>query len=236
MSQNIPDIPTSSPPVVLVHGWGGSFDATYAPYGWREAITELGRKLVRVDLPGHGPVPASHDPSAYADLAGALVDRLPSGQIDAVGFSLGGKLLIEVALRHPGKFRHLIIGGVGDNIYTPERGGEAVADALEYGVTDSTPKSIAALVEYSQASRSDALALAAVLRRPPNPLILADRLAGLEQTTTIINGDEDTIALPDAGLLAALKRGKGIRLPGINHTDLPAAGVFQSLVLQLLQS
>lgn len=223
-----------TPPVVLVHGWGGSFAATFASGGWLRDLEVAGRTIVALDLPGHGRAPASHDPRAYADLATGLVDRLPDGPLDAVGFSLGGKLLLEIALRGTRRFRRLVIGGVGDNIFAPERSGELVAEALERGLSSDAPLAVVALVEYSRASGGHPMALAAVLRRPPNPQITAERLRRFAGEIMVINGGLDRIASPDDAFIAALPAAALVRLPDVDHVSLPGNAAFRRAALAFL--
>ncbi|HEU4841145.1 MAG TPA: alpha/beta fold hydrolase [Ilumatobacteraceae bacterium] len=52
----------SGPPVLLVHGWGGSFDATWRRSGFTELLADAGREVIGVDLLGHGDAPKPHDP------------------------------------------------------------------------------------------------------------------------------------------------------------------------------
>ena len=41
-------------PVVLVHGWGGSFATTWQDNGFTELLRDAGREVIGVDLLGHG--------------------------------------------------------------------------------------------------------------------------------------------------------------------------------------
>ena len=80
-------------PVVLVHGWGGSFETTWRASGFTELLADAGRQVIGVDLLGHGDAPKPHDPEAYADLTARIVDALPDG---------------------PGRRRRLLAGGDHD--------------------------------------------------------------------------------------------------------------------------
>ena len=90
-----------STPVVLVHGWGGSFEATWQRSGFTELLADAGREVIGVDLLGHGEAPKPHDPAAYADLTTRIVDVLPDEPVDAVGFSLGAMTLLRLAVQRP---------------------------------------------------------------------------------------------------------------------------------------
>ena len=97
-------------PVVLVHGFGTSFDLTWVSNGWVDLLGDEGRQVVGVDLLGHGAAPKPHDVAAYDDLGARVVAALPSdGQVDAIGFSLGAKTLLKVVAAQPDRFRSLIV-------------------------------------------------------------------------------------------------------------------------------
>ena len=95
----------------------------------------LGANRSRWSCPGHGQGSAiTPIRPSYADLAGSAAEStLPSQPFDAVGYSLGGKLLLELAIRLPGRIGRMVLGGVGDNVFAPETVAAAAAAALEKG-------------------------------------------------------------------------------------------------------
>lgn len=98
------------PPLVLLHGFTGSGLA------WRPFAPRLGqlRRVVAVDLIGHGATSAPREAARYAmeeavlDLA-ALLDRLGLGTVDLLGYSLGGRVALRFALAFPGRIRSLML-------------------------------------------------------------------------------------------------------------------------------
>ena len=105
-------------PVLLVHGWGSSFERTWVATGVSALLEDAGRTVIGVDLLGHGAAPKPHDPEAYRDLTGRLVEALPAaGPADAVGFSLGAITLLELACRQPELFGRLVLAGIGANVF-----------------------------------------------------------------------------------------------------------------------
>ena len=221
--------------VALLHGWGGSFAATFVANGWLPELHAAGREVIGLDLPGHGAGrPASHDSADYADLATAIDARLPRGPLDIVGYSLGAKLALELASRAPHRFGRLVAGGVGDNLFAPEPSGEMVAAALENGTGPETPPLVRAVVDYARPSGSDPRALAAVLRRPPNPVASRERLGRIASDILVVNGTADRVARPDSALLASLPHAEHLELDGIGHFDLPAAATFRNAALAFL--
>ena len=97
------------PPVVLVHGWGGSFETTWRQSGFTELLADAGREVIGVDLLGHGEAPKPHDPAAYADMTTRIVDALPDEPVDIVGFSLGAITTLRLATRRPELFNRIVL-------------------------------------------------------------------------------------------------------------------------------
>ncbi|RIV88059.1 alpha/beta fold hydrolase [Aurantiacibacter zhengii] len=84
--------------LLLVHGLGGS-GRSWAPI--IPLLTEQ-REVITVDLPGHGNTPARADSGTFAGLADDLQEYIQQndlGSNDIAGFSLGGRLVLEMARR-----------------------------------------------------------------------------------------------------------------------------------------
>ena len=223
------------PPVLLLHGWGGNFASTWKNNGWCEGLKVAGRRVIAVDLPGHGSSRASHDPKDYADLAASVEEKLEGEeQVDAIGFSLGGKVLLELACRHPGRFRRLVIAGLGHNLFAPERMGEMLAGILERGITDEDPAPVRALLAQVLPAGNDPRALAACLRRPANPVLTPERLAMVNCPVLLIAGEQDTLAQPIEPLKQALPHANVENLPDMDHFGLPGSLVFRIASLAFL--
>jgi pimeloyl-ACP methyl ester carboxylesterase len=217
---------TSERPVVLLHGCGGSRESTFVSTGWLSGLLQAGRAGLALHLPGHGTRSASHDPAAYADLAGVVLRDLPQGSFDAVGFSLGAKLALELAIRVPERIGRVVLGGIGDNVFAPESIGEAAAHALQHGATSDTPSPVLAFLKTWEPERNDALAIAAVLRRPANPTFTDERLRSIRAPLLIVNGDEDPVARLGSRLVSNLGNVRYVTLPSVDHFGLPAQSAF----------
>ena len=92
----------SGPPVVLVHGLGATKVSMLPSVA---ALADAGRRAIALDLPGFGdsvkPIRAPYHAPYFAGAVVALLDALGIERADLVGNSLGGRVAIEVALRHP---------------------------------------------------------------------------------------------------------------------------------------
>jgi len=125
------------PALLLLHGFTGS-GATWAPFleAWH------GFTLVAPDLLGHGASECPADPGRYAmgrcveDLL-ALLDRLSDGRVAVVGYSMGGRVALHLALAAPERLWALVLESASPGIEDPtERAArresdEALAGAIE---------------------------------------------------------------------------------------------------------
>jgi len=98
----------SGEPVVAIHGLGatkGSFLPTVAALAPRF-------RVIALDLPGFGdsdkPIGAAYDARFFADAVVDLLDALELERAHLIGNSLGGRVALEVAMRHPAR-----VGGLG---------------------------------------------------------------------------------------------------------------------------
>ena len=209
------------PPVALVHGFASSYAHGWEHNGWTDLLADGGRKVLRIDLPGHGESPAATDPAAYADVQGALVDVLaPHAPVDAIGFSTGARLLLGLASEDPARLRKLVVIGVGDNLLRPEDR-EPLARALESGADGVAAEDIGVqlFVRLARTAGNDPRALAAFLRRPDRPLT-EDDLACVTCPVLVVLGDRDFSAPADQ-LVRALPDAELVTLRNIDHFAAP---------------
>ncbi len=124
-------------PLLCLHGFTGSA-ATWAPFAGRWA----GWRIVAPDLIGHGASDAPADPARYrmeravADLT-ALLDALAVARAAVLGYSLGGRVALHLALLAPERVEALILESVSPGIDDPEeraarvQSDEALAASIE---------------------------------------------------------------------------------------------------------
>jgi pimeloyl-ACP methyl ester carboxylesterase len=224
-------------PVVLVHGWGGSFASTWERSGFTALLADAGRDVIGVDLLGHGTAPKPHDPAAYIDLSTRIVDALPGIPVDAVGFSLGALTLLRTAIAAPERFHRLVLAGVGRNVFERDDAATARILAAIEGTADvAADDNLARLFgQYATIEGNDALALAAVLRRPdPDPITPAD-LARVACPVLVVLGDHD-FAQPADTLVAALPDARYVELRNTDHFATPESFAFIDAVLGFLDA
>ena len=224
-----------TPPVVLVHGWAGSFAATWESTGFPALLADAGRSVIGVDLLGHGQAPKPHDPSAYDDLVSRVVASLPDdGPVDAVGFSLGALTLLRAASSRPNRFDRLVLAGIGRNVLEPDEGQtERILAGLD-GLAPPDDNEARLFAQYASGPGNDLVALAAVLRahRPP---IAVEQLAAVTCPVLVIVGDRDFVYPADT-LIAALPDARSVVLPNVDHFATPKSFGFFDAALEFLDA
>jgi 2-succinyl-6-hydroxy-2,4-cyclohexadiene-1-carboxylate synthase len=194
-------------PLVLLHGFTGAasaFDHLREPLGARFRVTAP-------DLPGHG---NSAEATGWEDALEELRDTLPREPFFLAGYSMGARVALAFALRHPGSVRALALESGSPGIDDPEgrelrRSEDARLGALALregvaafaarweehptlaGLRDLPAPLAAALRE--RRLRNSAAGLASALRhlgvgaQPP----LWNELPGLHVPTLLLAGERD---------------------------------------------
>lgn len=125
-------------PLLLLHGGLGSIEM-FGPV--LPALAE-GRRVIGVDLHGHGRTPLGDRkinlPDIGDDMA-VLLEKLGFKNVDVLGYSLGGGVAFRLAAQHPARVRRLVLVSAGyaqDGFY-PEmlpmqaEVGAAMADSMK---------------------------------------------------------------------------------------------------------
>ena len=228
-------MPAPEPPVLLVHGWGGSFESTWQRSGFTELLADAGRTVIGVDLLGHGEAPKPHDPAAYADLTGRIAEALPDEPVDVVAFSLGAIVTLRLAARVPERFARIVVAGIGRNVFEED---PDQRDRILAGVEGTAPAedNVARLFgQYASQPGNDAVALAAVLRRPDDGPLTVDDLAGVTCPVLVVIGDRD-FAGPADPLVGALPDARIVTLRNVDHFATPESFGFIDATLGFLDA
>jgi pimeloyl-ACP methyl ester carboxylesterase len=208
-----------SVPVVLVHGWGGSYASTWQQSGWVDLLTDEGRQIIGVDMLGHGTAPKPHDTAEYVDMSARIFDAIDGhDQVDAIGFSMGGRTLLGMACAAPERFRRLVIIGYGQAAFRTARR-SPVVDALDAVIAgepvDTDDKTIAQFLSYARQPDNDIRALRACMAAE-RPAITVEGLAAITCPTLIIIGDEDFTG-PAEPLADAIPGARSVTVRRLDH-------------------
>jgi pimeloyl-ACP methyl ester carboxylesterase len=113
-------------PVVLLHGAFMTITNNWA--GWISELSKT-RKVIAVEMQGHGrtaDVPRDITYENLADDVAALLNHLKIPRADLIGYSMGGAVAMQCAIRHPDKVRRAVI------ISSTFRRDGMIAEAIEH--------------------------------------------------------------------------------------------------------
>ena len=97
----------SGDPVVLLHG---AFMTISSETEWIAELAKT-RKVIAVEMQGHGRTADISRPMSdanFADDVAALLDYLNIPRADVIGYSMGGGVAMQCAIRHPEKVRKVV--------------------------------------------------------------------------------------------------------------------------------
>ena len=224
-------------PLLLLHGAYMTIDAM------GEVLARLAesRQVIAVELQAHGRTADIDRPLGYeamADDVAALLRHLEIGEADVFGFSMGGGVALQVAIRHPEVVRKLVVvsaAHTSDSMHpellemipsiTPEVfAGTPIEE--DYLRTAPNPNDFPTLVAKLKQLDMEHFAW------PP------EEIGGISSPTLIIVGDSDAILLEHAvemfrllgggvmGDLAGLPKSQLAVLPGTTHFIPPGSGIL----------
>src|SRR5437879_2387632 len=99
----------SGEPVVLLHGAFMTITNNWT--GWIGELSKT-RKVIAVEMQGHGrtaDVPRDITYENLADDVAALLEQLKIPRADLIGYSMGGAVAMQCAIRHPDKVRKVVV-------------------------------------------------------------------------------------------------------------------------------
>jgi pimeloyl-ACP methyl ester carboxylesterase len=196
-----PDSP--HPPLLLVHGGGSTIASNW---GMLLPLLTRSRSVLAVELQGHGRTPTGDGPASFersADDLAALLGVLHCGPVDVLGFSSGGQVALQLAGRHPGAVRRLVVAsapfrrsGMVDGFW----------EALAAGTFDDLPApyrqaDLAASHDPGHARRMFDLDRALMLGFEDFP---DELIASIVAPTLVVVADRDVVRVQEAVDLAAL--------------------------------
>ncbi|MBT2522882.1 alpha/beta fold hydrolase [Arthrobacter sp. ISL-28] len=240
-------------PILLIHGFSSSSKLNWEDTGWLSALLDAGRRVITVDLPGHGRSGAPEDMDSYspsrmrADLLQIAFDAGvrplqagdPSSGLDVIGYSLGSRLAWEFGATQPEIVHRLVLGG--PNMADPLADFDLVA--AQHYLADGTPiadESTAGLLKMAQALPSNNIfsllsLIEAIKTEPYDP---AEAVPHMPMLLVAGEYDERAASMPQLAELAA-KAGslaEQLVLPGRNHTNAVTSRAFKQAAIGFLGS
>ena len=202
-------------PVVMLHG---AF-MTISEDNWSQMISDLSktRKVVAIEMQGHGRTGDIKRDMTFENLSddvAGLLDYLKIERADIIGYSLGGGVAIQTAIRHPDKVRKVVsISAVLRRDGWVKEGIDALAGLTaevfkgspmeaEYKKLSPTPNEFPTFVKH----------IAAMASKPYD--FDADKLKATKAPVFFIFGDADGVRIDHIAEMYKLKGG------GNTHGDM----------------
>ena len=197
----------SGDPVVLLHGAYMTIPGNWT--GWIGELSKT-RKVIAVEMQGHGRTADIKRDLSFENLAddvAALLDHLKIPSADLIGFSMGGGVAMECAIRHPEKVRKVVSisavlrhdGWVKEAVDAlPKLTAEAFKGSpieAEYKKLSPTPDAFPEFVKHVIAMASKPYDLG------------ADKLKATKAPIFFIHGDADGVRLEHISEMFRLKGG-----------------------------
>jgi pimeloyl-ACP methyl ester carboxylesterase len=197
----------SGEPVVLLHGAFMTITNNWT--GWIGELSKT-RKVIAVEMQGHGRTADIKRDLTFENLAddvAALLDHLKIPSADLIGFSMGGGVAMECAIRHPEKVRKVVSisavlrhdGWVKEAVDAlPKLTAEAFKGSpieAEYKKLSPTPDAFPEFVKHVIAMASKPYDLG------------ADKLKATKAPMFFIHGDADGVRLEHISEMFRLKGG-----------------------------
>jgi 2-succinyl-6-hydroxy-2,4-cyclohexadiene-1-carboxylate synthase len=231
-----------APTVVLLHGF------THTGASWDPVVAALGERYraLAPDIRGHGAA-SDHEPVTLDAVLGDIAAAVGPARFTLVGYSMGGRIALHVALALPQRVERLVLIGASPGIAEPaEREARraadgALADEIERLSIDAfaerwaqtpvlagQPPEVAAAV-HADRLRNQPVGLARALRGLGTGTLpsLWERLGELAMPVLLVVGERDAkFRAIAADMAAGISQAEMIVVPGAGHAvhlEAPAA-------------
>ena len=222
------------PQILFLHGLATSGSRTWGENGWLDLVQDANRQSIVVDLPGHGTSYNNTDQMTYEKCYDSVLNSITSPPIDAVGFSLGARILLTIASRKPTIFRKLVLSGIGDNLFSTDyTRHKNIREGIAGNPNPNNPES-RYFNQLSEAADINRLAIQELIRSRQAPLE-EDALKEIECPVLVVIGEND-FAAPASKLLEFLPNATYLELKGVDHFATPKNFTFMETALKFIDA
>lgn len=208
-----------APPIVLLHGFATSSARTWGETGWLDILGDSGRSVIPIDVPGHGKAPDQREAASFDTLEQDLLDQFPEEPVDAIGFSMGARLLLTIAAAHPERFNRLVVAGVGESLFRFDPSRRDAILAAVGGHLDEEDPAARFFFDLAGAPDVDRESLVAMMKSE-RPRLDKETLSSISCPVLVVLGDQD-FAGPADQLMEALPNAKLQTLRNVDHFATP---------------
>ena len=217
-----------------MHGLATSGSRTWGENGWLDLVQDANRKSIVTDLPGHGTSYNTTDEMTYEKCYESVLNSISTPPVDAIGFSLGARILLTIASRKPDTFRKLVLSGIGDSLFSIDNTRyKNIREGIAGNPNPSNPES-RYFNQLSEAADINRLAIQELINSPQVPLEV-DALKGIECPVLVVIGEND-FAAPASKLLDSLPNATYLELKGVDHFATPKNFTFIETALKFIDA
>ncbi|WP_285725240.1 alpha/beta fold hydrolase [Psychromicrobium xiongbiense] len=243
--------PISGRPVLLIHGFASSTELNWVQTGWTAALAEGRRRVVAVDLPGHGATPAPEELDEYtpsrirAEILQVLADErvvpltgAPDSGVDLIGYSLGARLAWEFGAAQPELVHRMVLGGPSAADPLADFDLPAVERQLSEGGEIDDPSTAELLRMARLVPGNDMFALLSLVRAiKTEPFDAAEAVPRMP--VLMVAGERDELATTMPRLAELLLHRSGhsadhLVLPGRTHASAITSRAFKQAAVEFL--
>ncbi|WP_306350719.1 alpha/beta fold hydrolase [Flavobacterium sp. '19STA2R22 D10 B1'] len=219
-------------PILLLHGAFMSIDMN-----WSELIPELSktRKVIAIEMQGHGRTADIERPISYEGLASdaaGVLQYLKLKNVDVIGYSLGGTVAFQLAIKNPELVNKLVIlsSTYKSDGWLPEV--KAMFQSFQPDFFDNTPL----YAEYKRLAPDAGhwhKFIGKMIESEKKEYSLGDEnMKNIKSPTLLIMGDNDGVDLKQtasmyrllgggvSGDIAGLPKSQLAIIPGMTHVSL----------------
>jgi pimeloyl-ACP methyl ester carboxylesterase len=203
-------------PLVLLHGGGSTIQTSFGAILPRLARTH---RVIAPEQQGHGHTADLDRPLSFeqmADDTATFLEQLGVEQADVLGFSNGGMVALQLALRHPGLVRRLVLCS---SFFAHD----GLDPGMRRGLEHATPADMPAPLREAYLAASPRPDLASFVRKIVAMMtsfadVPEERLRTVRAPTLVMMGDRDVVSVEHAARLARLvPAGELAVFPGSAH-------------------
>src|SRR4051812_3348158 len=231
----------AGPPLIALHGGILTFQRSFGSVlSWLAP----GRRVIGVELQGHGHTPDTGRAMSFerfADDVADLIDRIAGGgPVDVWGYSLGALTATSLAVRHPAKINRLVLAashiradGYHPEITAPEQDDPRLPNDEEFNTWKADYEAVAP-------NPADFFPFLERLQPAVHEMAgwTADEIRSISAPTFLVIGDRDFVRLDHAAeMLDLFPNCRLAVLPGTRHTEImQRTHALQALVAPFLDS
>jgi pimeloyl-ACP methyl ester carboxylesterase len=204
-------------PIAVLHGGLSTLEdfALIAP-----ALAQR-RRVIGMERQGHGhtaDIDRAFSTEQWADDAAAVMQALNVETADVFGYSVGGTVALQLAIRHPQVVRRLILSSAVYNMdgYLPD-----IRDGLKAIETDALPPEMREAYSRVAPHPEDwpALVAKAAEQARADSGIPPERIQGINVPALVVVAENDVVRPEHSNELARLLNAELVTLPDVDHAS-----------------